>query len=692
MLIKGAAAALSDSALATGALTCYEQDGTLLLAVITGFKKPRYQLFNQRGRELEFTADRLHRLPGKLPPELSGAQARAAWLAALDEECRRSSLSLNLEEIWLLLRDEHPEVDNARLCQIYFGRDELSEHLALRHALIEDRIYFKRKRDLFCPRPAETVEELKKAELSRQKKARMRETLLAAFSARLSDPAAALPPEIESGLSLLEDVAADVPELDNARKKEAKELISLIGDGLKLELFGNMPERAFSILERIHHFDRNTNLCLIRNKPLMEFSSEAEAAAQEISRGAPISAAPGGLCPRRDLTALDTFTVDDASTRDMDDALSIEENGKELVLGIHITDVAALISPDSLLDREARLRATSIYCPDVVINMLPAALSEDCLSLVCGETRLAFSFMCRFSRDYELQDFEMFPSLIKVRRRLSYEQVDDLLDREDPALLKLYNIASALEARRFEQGGFKVNKHDATVVIREGGQLELIEIDESAPGRSLIGEIMVLANRLIAEFAAEKGIALVYRGQEQPDPAGDAVLTRIPAGPAQDYAVRSRLKKSSISFAPLSHATLGLKAYAQVTSPIRRYTDLLNQRQILSVLQKGSPAYSAADLEELCGKLETPLKTALSVTRESKRFWLLRYLQKMVADKEKISATVIRTDLSNPLVEVDRIYLPLFAKFNRKVALGEQVTLKIAALDPRYDYVRLEEA
>ena len=672
---------------------CYEQDGTLLAACICGFKKPRYQLLNQRGRELELSAERLHRLPGRMPPELAGTEPKASWLAAFDEECRHKSQSINLEEIWSLVRGEYPESDNARLCQVYFGRDELTEHFALRHALVEDRIYFKRKRDLFCARPPETVEELKKAELSRHRKGQLRQLLISTFKNRLSNKAAPLPPEIEGSLKLLEETAADVPEMENARKKEAKDLIAAIGEELALELHGTIPERAFAILEQIGHFSRNTNLCLIRNKPLLQFSPEAEseAAAVEVPRS--LEDSPG-LCRalRRDLTHLEAFTVDDISTRDMDDALSLEQNHEGYVLGVHITDVASSVQPGSALDREARFRATSIYCPDIVINMFPPLLAEDKLSLVCGQPRPAFSFLCRFDRNYKLLDFEMLPSLVNVRQRLSYEEVDSLLEQNDPRFLVLYNMACSLEAERFEKGGFRVNKRDATVVLGPDGGLELMEIDESAPGRALIGELMVLVNRLLAEFAAQHKLALVYRGQEQPDAAAGAPsLQQLPPGPARDYAIRSHLKKSVSAFEPLPHATLGLQAYAQATSPIRRYTDLLNQRQILHYLCSNKACYSAAELESLCRQLDEPLKTALAVTRESKRFWLLRYLQKMVAKKEKITGTVIRTDLSNPLLEVDKIYLPLFAKFSRKPALGEQIALKVASLDPRYDYVRLEE-
>ncbi len=686
MLIKPRPLSDIDSSLPAGTLVTYEQDGGLFLGMILGYKKPKYQLLNMRAREAELVPERLHKLPyDKAVDQLKERTQKTEFLAALHSSAEVEAAKIDLEEIWSLLRTDQGVYDTAAICNAYYGANQLRQHYALRYALLNDKIYFKRHKETFECRPEETVAELKKAEEARQQKFAAREITLEAFRARLKDPKHTIAPQAWPIIELLEDIAVDAPHLSNQQKKEGKEILEYLVGELKLDAPAGIPPRAYTLLTKVNIFGALTNVALIRFRPPRAFP---EVVLQEADQLDPLSFSRDG---REDLTALNCFTIDDATTEDMDDALSLEQHQEGYRLGIHITDVASLIPVNSELDQESAYRASSIYGADIVINMLPPLISEQKLSLRPGEIRAVTTFFFEVSKDYKIVSSRITQAYIKVSQRLSYDQVDNLLEGERADLNTLYNIASELEALRFANGGFKVNKRDISIKIGADGRVELSELDENAPSRSMVAELMVLTNQAAADFCAKNGIAIPFRGQPKPEPLKEDLASAVPDGPARDYLVRARLQRSSTSLTPSHHATLGIPAYTQVTSPIRRYLDLCVQRQINTFLTTGKPQFSAQEMQEIIGKSEESLKLAMLVTKEVKRFWLLRYLEQLAVKHEKLSATVIRNDHSNPMIELDRVYFPQIIKLNRSVKLGEELRLRIVSVDARYDYLRLEE-
>jgi exoribonuclease-2 len=269
-------------------------------------------------------------------------------------------------------------------------------------------------------------------------------------------------------------------------------------------------------------------------------------------------------------------------------------------------------------------------------------------------------------------------------------RVPYLLNHDDHDLNVLYNIASHLTQMRLESGAVQIQKGDASVSLSEDGSMSLQEIDEQSPARSLVGEMMVLANSIMAECAAANDVPLIFRGQPHPD-RNRSIDPLIPDGPARDYAQRSLLKKSTVSTSPEPHASLGLKAYAQITSPIRRYADIVNQKQLLCWLSTGQPYFTHSDLQEIIHDTEETLSRANQISRESKRFWLLRYIEEHRHDATLLCGTVIRTDLKFPIVELDRTYLTVQARCHNAVRLGERVRLKLNSIKPAFDEIRVEQ-
>ena len=182
----------------------------------------------------------------------------------------------------------------------------------------------------------------------------------------------------------------------------------------------------------------------------------------------------------------------------------------------------------------------------------------------------------------------------------------------------------------------------------------------------------------------------LYRGQDRPDQRGENELKDVPPGPARDYAERIRLKRSIVSKIPSYHSTLGLNAYLQCSSPIRRFVDLALQRQILKYLQCEKAVYTSEELIAIQDAVEEPLHKALLVSKETKRYWMLRYLEKYYLDQKKIRGTVVRIDTKMPMVELDEVYIVAGARIAHP-RLGMEVSLSATNIDPRSDYIRLEE-
>ena len=673
-----------------GSFVQYEDNQAVVLAIVTAAKKDKLGILTIRGREIDLAQSRLYLLPAKEPAGVSGTAARLEAMKELQARIDSEAESLNVEELWQFVHEDSREYSVSELCKSYFGSDEVSKHAGLRTALIRERIHFKREKDSFEPRPEFIVEELKRAEEARRKKAQVREATIEFLAQRLKDGALPIPREVQDNIRLMEEVAAAIQHTDPARQKEGRELVHLAAETLGIPHVAHIEKQAFELLLRIGHFQANTNLSLIRHAIPTHYDPESLTEARDLVIPADMTQYPGHERDmREDFTRRAAITIDDISTKDMDDAISLDQTQDGWELGIHITDVTCGVLPETHLDRDARRRATSVYCADQTINMLPEALSDDKLSLQCGSVRPALSVLLTLDHALEVLKTRVVPSFIRVAERLTYDEVDRRLEDGDPALLTLHDIAAACEERRIRNGAVRVHKREAVPFKQEDGTVRLLEIDEDSPARILVSEMMVLANKSMAEFAIEHRIPVLFRGQEKPEDSGVEQKNDAPQGPAKDFSARTKLKKSTVTFEPQYHAGLGLNAYIQATSPIRRYLDLCHQRQFISFFRESRPWVTRTELEHIVQDVEVHLQAAMLASRETRRFWLMRYLEQRDR-KAPIFGTVVRLDLKTPLVELDEVYITVFAKVPKGTKLGTRLAFTICSIDPRGDYVRLE--
>ncbi|MCB0319806.1 MAG: RNB domain-containing ribonuclease, partial [Bdellovibrionales bacterium] len=338
--------------------------------------------------------------------------------------------------------------------------------------------------------------------------------------------------------------------------------------------------------------------------------------------------------------------------------------------------------------------ATSMYFPERIVHMFPELIAENFGSLLQGEIRPAVSCFVEFDKNREIVGHRILLSNIRVQKKMSYEEVDALLDPPVGDFAELFQLSQSYSERRLEMGGMKIPKRQVRVVLTNRGDLSnttfrLEPYSESTPARDLVSEMMILANEMFATFAVENNIPFIFRSQPPQDSESVHAIQKIPPGPAYEAALRSTLKRSVTSTSPSLHATLGVERYGQVTSPVRRYLDLVNQRQIVSFLRHQTLPYTHETLDFAIQDTSEALQKARVLDRETHRFWVLHYLAAKASRRETIEATVTRDDGPQYQVELEEVFIPTLLRSSAPLKRGDQLVLAIQSADPRYDILRL---
>ena len=330
---------------------------------------------------------------------------------------------------------------------------------------------------------------------------------------------------------------------------------------------------------------------------------------------------------RRDLRDVLTVTIDGEDAKDLDDAVSLSEGDGIYHLGVHIADVANYVQENSALDWEAKERGNSVYLADRVIPMLPPSLSNGICSLNAGEDRLALSCLMDIDRRGDILDYEIVESVIRVDRRMSYTQVQRILEGDAaaraecgpaaPMLERMAQLSGLLRGRRQERGAVDFDFPECEIELDQSGEVRSIRPCERNAATRLIEDFMLAANETVAQHFYWLELPFLYRVHEKPepekmeklglflhnfgyrihrDPAGAGIrpkelqklLNRIagtPEEPLISRLVLRSMRRACYSTECLGHFGLAAGQYCHFTSPIRRYPDLQIHRIIKDFLR-----------------------------------------------------------------------------------------------------------
>jgi len=388
---------------------------------------------------------------------------------------------------------------------------------------------------------------------------------------------------------------------------------------------------------------------------------------------------PGAPPPeeRRDLCHLAAFAIDSPWSSDPDDAVSIETAEAGLgtsgssVLYVHIADPASSIMPDSPAEKEARDRGATLYLPEDTIRML----ADDALPLFAlglSEKSPALTFKMTIDEGGRIIDTEIFPSIVKVRR-ITYEDADNEMDADTAdaaALCALQELAQRICNRRTAQGAVNIDLPDIHITIENG----TVEIEPVIQYRSvsLVKECMIIAGEGAGIWAAGKGLAFPYISQEV------EIQGTVPSGLAGSWQMRRCMRPRILSTKPGRHQGLGLDTYTQVTSPLRRYTDLLAHLQIRAFLRGDAPL-SADEVSARLGFSEAAAVAAVQAERASDNHWLMVYLS---GKKDSVwDAVALEKKGNRWAVIIPSLALETQVPLQRDVAPNETVKLVLKSVN-----------
>ena len=457
---------------------------------------------------------------------------------------------------------------------------------------------------------------------------------------------------------------------------------------------------------------------------------------------------------REDLRGVTTFTIDPKDAKDFDDALSIRKlpNGN-WEIGVHIADVTHYVRPDTIIDREAQDRATSVYLVDRVVPMLPEHLSNGICSLRPDEDKLTFSVIFEMDDKAKVINSRIVRTVTRSIRRFAYEEAQEVIETGKGDLVEeirtLDRLAKILRADRYENGSVEFDRAEVRFDIDENGHPTGVYFKESKDANKLIEEFMLLANRTVATYIGKasgkkKPKAFVYRVHDMPDPDKLSDLASLAktfgyrlrtSGAARDVnksinrmlddvkgkgeenflstlAIRS-MAKAIYTTTNIGHYGLGFDYYTHFTSPIRRYPDMMVHR-LLDRYLKGGRSVNVDKLEEECKHSSDQEQLAANAERASIKYKQVEYMNDHLGevydgvisgvtewglyvelDDNKCEGLVPVRDLVDDYYDFDeRNYCLIGRRHNNRYRLGDKVQVQVARCNldrKQLDFVIVDE-
>ena len=468
-----------------------------------------------------------------------------------------------------------------------------------------------------------------------------------------------------------------------------------------------------------------------------KYPENVEKAAEKIDAGI----TPEEVGRREDFRDVTTFTIDPRDAKDFDDALSIRrlDNGNYEV-GVHIADVTHYVHPNTIIDREARSRATSVYLVDRTIPMLPERLSNGLCSLRPDEEKLTFSAIFEMDRKANVVNSRIGRTVIKSNRRFTYEEAQERIETGQGDYAEEINIlnglAKEMRRRRYQEGALEFDRAEVRFEIDENGKPVSVYFKESKDSNKLIEEFMLLANLTVAESIGKvpkgkKAKTFVYRVHDNPDPEKLANLALIATrfgyrldtdgnsrrvnqsvnrllrdvkGKGEEnmlsiLAIRS-MAKANYSTENVGHYGLNMPYYTHFTSPIRRYPDMMVHR-LLARYAEGGRSVDRIKTEDECRHSSDMEVLAANAERSSIRYKQVEYMRDRLGqvyegvisgvtewgfyvelDESMCEGLVPIRDLADDYYDLDeKNYCLIGRRHGVKYTLGDRVKVQVARAD-----------
>ncbi len=652
----------------------------------------RLRLYTIHKRETKLPAARVLPWIGPCDDAVRDRGGMLERLCTLEARRTRVASEVDAMEIWELAQGEVREEPASWFAGLLWERPDTDQVAGLGRALLACKTHFKFHPPKFEVYPAEVVER----RLAEQALALEREKVVTAgqgffrelwtawasgekrdaarLAARLDPEAAAKLKELLLGL-VADPESSDLAVLWGTLRKGLPEhpFLPLV----LAEQWGVVPPHHNYLLDQAGY------------EPGDAWSGEF---AGEIGE---IRDASAGLA--RESEATPFVSVDSPTTRDIDDAFFAERlpDGGFLVR-LALADPASAWRFDAPLDRAVMRRASSVYLPEGTSHMMPEAFAADVFSLVEKKPRPALVMEWDIDPAGATRSFGMRAGWATVAANRTYADVEAELagSGPGPGIAAGFALAERLRARRVDAGAAIIERVEPDIVLSGPAEEPLVDLVPSGQyprAQLLVSELMILANSSAAGYAAAAGIPLCFRTQ-------DAVLPRELAGiwirPEDIHHVVKHLPPTSLETAPRPHAAIGARAYATITSPLRRYVDLVNLAQVRHFLETGKPKWTRAELEHRLPEINSRAEAAGRIQRFRPRYWKLLHIKQNCRTR---TWTGIVVESGGPFVTLALPDVQIYVRANReqlgeKIRPGQPFTLRLGKVDPLTNELRVLEA
>lgn len=489
-----------------------------------------------------------------------------------------------------------------------------------------------------------------------------------------------------------------------------------------------------SILDPENSNDAAMKDILLENGFPLEFPDDA----LEVAARIPDTISEAEIKKRKDVRGILTFTIDPVDAKDFDDAISIRplKNGT-YEIGVHIADVSHYVEPENPLDKAAYQKATSVYLPDRVNPMLPEHISNVLCSLRPNEDKLTFSVIFQITPKAEVKQYWIGRTVIHSDHRFTYEDVQAIIEEKEglysEELLLLNDLAQKMRRKRFNKGAINFSSQEVRFKLDEKGDPIGIMIKESKEAHQLIEELMLLANRYVAENVSKikvkgKPLPFPYRTHDDPDEekllpfvafakkfghkfdtsspeaiaaSFNEMLQEVKGKPEQhvleQLGIRT-MSKAKYTTDNVGHYGLGFAHYCHFTSPIRRYPDIITHRILQDVLDNNMQPDKK--LEEKCKHCSERERAAMEAERAANKYKQVQYMKNFLGEEfegvisgvasfgfwvETVEHKCEGLVSVNSLLEYDEFkhiesdYCLAGTRSGRKFRMGDKVRIKVVA-------------
>lgn len=489
-------------------------------------------------------------------------------------------------------------------------------------------------------------------------------------------------------------------QLSNNEKTQIKDLFSVFNLPI-------LPSSAFKFLVQLGVFEKHENLAL-RNVSFQTWAQMEAHTEAEVERFLNSNVGDVDADQRVDLTHLETFAIDSADTTEVDDAFSYDHEND--MIYVHIADPSRYFPAgiDDAIVQHVLRRGFTLYLPSEKYTMFPESIATRVLSLD-GDLSdgSALSFVFRIEEDGSFSDESMQVQVTKVRNptRLTYEQADVIFTKKGADKLNVVDeimrvMYDRMEKRRYwremEGGAIMINTPISNVVVKnlesDKPDIEMNVIATDSPSWLTVSELMISSCTIGATLAMKFGLTVPFRGQEPFDYPEDDVLESVPDGPVRAALAFKQATPSMVTTTVMEHASLGLDAYVQVTSPIRRSLDLVAHMQFKAYLRKSeSDMLSVEQVNQEISRVQTTSRLLRNVENRTTRYWQLEYFRRL--DRSQVFRGLyiraMKDDSKVGLVYLEEIAFTLTADIVSGVlGLGDEVDVEIVSVDVRASTIR----